>query len=44
MNESAMEANVGELKRFISELGGWYAARNIRANWTVHDGIAFLQK
>lgn len=44
MNESAMEANVGELKRFISELGGWYAARNLRANWTVHDGIAFLQK
>ena len=44
MNETAMEANVVELKAFIGELGGWHAANTLRPNWTVHDGILFLQE
>ena len=44
MNESAMEANVLELKSLVLKMGGWHADGTIVTNWTVQDAIKFLQQ
>lgn len=43
MNETAMEGNVEVLKKIISNVGGWHAAGSLNSNWTVLQGISFLQ-